>query len=360
MTKTQLQPYFFADRERVFVELDAHGLSASLFRFDSGVCGVRLRNQVGELVLLPYQGQQIWRAVMHGRDLTMRSMFTQPYPTQQYLATYGAFFIHCGFTAIGGPSKDDTHPLHGELPNAHYQSAHIELGEDERGTYIALGGSYEHIITFSYNYIAQPLVKLYADSTLFNVSMNITNRMRSPLEYMYLAHINFRPVNGSVLEYSANCTPETVRVRKSIPSHLSPKPSYKNLIEQLAQHPEIHHKMSARVKYDPEAVFTIDYMRDSQGYAHTMQVLPDGSADYVRHRPDQLDKVIRWISRTGDQDCLGMAEVATAEVEGFRAEKAKGNVKTLAAGDTWHCSIDMGAIDNKAVQGVRKKIAQSK
>ncbi|GIS11657.1 MAG: hypothetical protein CM15mP115_08080 [Alphaproteobacteria bacterium] len=49
--------------------------------------------------MLPFKGQQIWRAGFDGRDLTMRSMFDEPVDTQVYLETYGAFMIHCGLAA---------------------------------------------------------------------------------------------------------------------------------------------------------------------------------------------------------------------------------------------------------------------
>lgn len=71
-----LQEAMFGPNERTLVEADT--LEASIFRFESGVAAVRLRNELGELVLLPFQGQQIWSASFRGRNITMRSMFDQP------------------------------------------------------------------------------------------------------------------------------------------------------------------------------------------------------------------------------------------------------------------------------------------
>ena len=130
MTDTilHLTPAFFSERERVLVE---HGpLTASAFRYDSGVCALRLKNELGELVMLPFQGQQIWSAEFGGRNLTMKSMFSQPTATRSYLENYGGFLLHCGATAMGVPAGADTHPLHGELPNAPYQKAWLVAGED--------------------------------------------------------------------------------------------------------------------------------------------------------------------------------------------------------------------------------------
>ena len=134
MTQTiiHLQPGFFESKERVLVE--AGPLSASAFRYDSGVAGLRLKNELGELVMLPFQGQQIWSVEFGGRNLAMRTPFTEPRPTRVYLETYGGFLLHCGATAMGVPTGADTHPLHGELPNAPYQKAWIIAGEDDRGS----------------------------------------------------------------------------------------------------------------------------------------------------------------------------------------------------------------------------------
>jgi len=109
-------------------------LCATAFRYPSGVCALRLENAKGSLVLLPFQGQQVWSAEFGDtsfvrRQLTMRSMFTEPRPTQDFLSTFGGFFQHCGVTGVGAPSPEDTHPIHGELPNAPYQKAYLLIGK---------------------------------------------------------------------------------------------------------------------------------------------------------------------------------------------------------------------------------------
>ena len=350
-----IAPEFFTGREKTLVE--SGPLSASTFRFDSGVCGLRLKNESGSLVLLPFQGQQVWSAEFGGRTLTMKSMFAEPCPTREYLHTYGGFLLHCGATAMGVPTKEDTHPLHGELPNAPYQHAYVVVGQDERGSYIGLGGQYTYTVAFNHNYVAEPLVRLYAGSTLFRLTLGITNLKRSEMELMYLAHVNFRPVDDGRLVYSAHCTPQHVRVRTSIPSHIRPRPGYVEFIEELARHPEQHNLLAPGLIFDPEVVFFIDYVADEEGWAHSMQVHPDGSADYIRHRPAQLDKGVRWISRTADQDALGLVLPATAEPEGYLAEKAKGNIKVLPPQGVFRCEIEMGVLAPPEARRMEEKIA---
>ena len=115
--------------------------------------------------------------------------------------------------------------------------------------------------------------------------MTITNLKRTPMEYMYMAHVNFRPVDNGRLVYSARCTPSDVRVRRSIPSHVKPPAGFAEFLDELAQDPAQANVLKPGMAFDPEVVFFIDYRADGDGWAHTMQVHPDGSADYIRHKP---------------------------------------------------------------------------
>ena len=337
-----LSPAQFGEREAILVE--SGQLSATAFRYESGVCALRLANAVGSATVLPWQGQQIWSAHFHGRELTMKSMFDQPRPGVGYLQTYGAFLLHCGATAMGNPGPGDTHPLHGELPNAPYQGAYLELGEDDGVPYIAIGGWYQHTVAFTCNYTAEPLVKLHADSGLLDISMDLTNHKVTPMEWMYLAHVNFRPVEQARLAYSAPCDPEHTRVRNVIPSHIRPPAGYREFLAELAGNPAKHNVFRNDLPFDPEVCFYLDYRADAEGWAHSMQVLPEGGADYVAHRPEQLPKVVRWIANNGDQGAMGLALPATAEPDGYTAEKAKGNVRILAPGETTRIELRAGAL----------------
>jgi hypothetical protein len=353
-TRLYLSPSAFTEREQVLVE---HGpLRAAAFRYPSGVAGLRLQNERGALVMLPFQGQQIWSANFDGRELTMRSMFDQPHPTQTYLQNYGGFLIHCGATAMGVPTAQDSHPLHGELPNAPYDQAWLTCGEDAQGAFLELSGEYRYTVAFSTNYVAQPAVRLYAGKATFPVSMTVTNLKNTPMELMYLAHINFRPVDNARLVYSAPYDAQHVRVRTSIPSHVHPLPGYREFLDALAVHPEQHHLLRPGLGFDPEVVFFIGYCADSQGWAHSLQIHPDGQADYVRHNPGVLDHGNRWICRTPDQDALGLVLPGTAEPEGYTAEKAKGNLKVLGPKAAWSASFEVGALTPAEARQVEAQI----
>jgi hypothetical protein len=129
-----------------------------------------------------------------------------------------------------------------------------------------------------------------------------------------------------------------------------------DFIEELGKHPEKHHVLAPGLAFDPEAVFFIDYLADADGWAHSMQLHPDGKADYIGHRPEQLPKGTRWISRTADQDAIALVEAGTCEPEGFHAEQAKGNVKYLAPGETFRADFRIGALSPEEAQAMARKI----
>lgn len=357
-----LAPGQFGTRETVLAEQGE--LSASIFAFPSGVLAVRLKNALGHLIVLPFQGQQIWDAEMCGRRLTMKSMFDQPAPTQDFLLTFGGFLLHCGATAMGVPSPEDKHPLHGELPNAPYRSATVLFGEDEElGRFVGLTGFYRHTVAFNYNYSAVPIVKLYEGSSIFRTSMTIHNLKATPMPLMFLEHVNFRPVNQGKLVQSVICDSANMRVRAEVPDFMSVPPGYKEFLQLLQREPARHLTFEPDLVYDPEVVFYLNYLADERGWARTMQIHPDGSADVVRHRPDQLNRGVRWICRTADQDSLGI-EPGTAEVEGFAAEKRKGNLRYLPGGGDFVAELEIGALPpelaSREITLIEKTLAQRK
>ena len=218
--RIDIHPSWFSEKESQIAQCGE--LKVSGFCYDSGVAALRIVNDRGEIIVLPFHGQQIWRAKFDGRDLTMQSYFDEPVNTQTYLENYGAFFIHCGVTAIGAPGPEDTHPLHGELPNARFQHAYLLV--DEMAQTVSVVSTYQHTLAFSYHYLATATVVVPQGSALIDVSLVVDNLKNTPMDLMYLGHANFRPVDGGELHYMAHYTAENVRVRRSIQamSHQSP------------------------------------------------------------------------------------------------------------------------------------------
>lgn len=347
----------FAPYQRDILTYDDFRVSA--FRFSTGVEALRIRNSAGEMVILPFQGQQIWDLQMFGRRQTMRSMFREPRPQVPFLETYGGFLLHCGFSAMGGPGPQDTHPLHGELPNAPWDDAALIGDSDEHGPYLAVTGSIEWARAFGVHYRAVPEVRMYPRSGALRVLFRATNLNRVPMEYMYLCHANFRPVDNSELVYTAPCDTDHVRVRSNIPSHLPVTQEYRDFLTELNTRPEMHNVLKPELPFDPEAVLFIDMETDGAGYAHSLQRLPTGDGDFISYRTAELDHAVRWICRTADQDGLGLVLPATAEPDGYTAEREKGNIKTLDPGATWTADFYVGALSAPAAERYHAHIRET-
>lgn len=352
--RIELHKTLFADKEKALCQSGEFTVSA--FCFDSGVAALRIKNSRGEIVVLPYQGMQVWRATFDGRELTMRSMFEQPKNTQVYLETYGAFLIHCGITGLGAPGPEDNHPLHGELPNAAMDAAWLII-DSESGS-VTVAAQYRHTVAFTTNYNATITTMMSAGSALLDVTVVVDNLKQTPMDLMYLAHANFCPVDNGQLHYSANYSAQSVRVRQSIPGHVEAKPGYAEFLQQLSEDPTPHHILKPGLGFDPEVVFEIDLNAGADGYGHALQKHPEGFSDYICYRPDEAPVCMRWICRTPDQDGLGVAFPATSGVEGYTTEKAKGRVVSLAGGESWRIAMRMGNLTAAETSDVIRTIEQ--
>jgi hypothetical protein len=334
--------------------------SVDCFRYASGVEAVEVRNELGGCTVLPYHGQQIWRCDFLGRELTMKSMFEEPTGSREYLENYGGFLLHCGATAMGVPSSEDIHPLHGDLPNAPYQSAQLLVGERQGCAYVSVCGTYEHRIAFNYHYTAQPVITLQEGSSLIDVEMHITNLRGETMPLMYMIHVNHRPEDDAELCYTAPKNPDAVRIHNSVPEHIKSQriEELKVFMNDLESDPTLHHVLKPDLPLDPEVVFSIDYLADSDGWAHTLLKFVDGHASYVAHRPEELAIGIRWLSRKVDEEAAGIVLPATAEHNGYTAESAKGNVQYLDAGGRRVFHLRTGLLAPNEVESMCKRVEQ--
>lgn len=350
----RLRPEQFTAAETELAAYD--GLAATTFRYPSGVLALRIANALGHVTMLPFQGQQIWDATFRGRPLGMRSMFAEPLPTQDYLATYGAFLIHCGAVAMGAPGPEDRHGLHGELPNAPYREAALLLGRDARGPFMALTGRFQYIVAFNHNYVARPLVRLHAGSSRIEAEMVVDNLRHAPMELMYLAHVNFRTVDDALLVDSVPAGERHLQLRPLPGDRFVPSAAYARMFESMRADPARHRRMEPGLVIDPELVLMLDCAADEAGWSHALQLLPDGAADFVSHRPGQLDHALRWICRNDDQNALGLVLPATAEDAGYTAEKAKGNLRIVPPGGRWRCDLAFGALTADEAAAMKRQI----
>ena len=354
--KLQLKKEFFGNKETTIITHGAFSISA--FRYNSGVEALRVENKQGHFIFLPFQGQQLWHVNFGGREISMVTTVKEPIPTQNLLDTYGCFMMHCGVSAFGAPQAEDNHPQHGELPNIPYQNAYVICDEDEKGKYIILGGVLDNNIAFTRHYQFIPECKIYEDGTVFQIYVTIENKKASPMEYMYLCHINFAPMEGAKLIYSAKRDKEHIKVHKIVPPMTKEKEDkLRAFMDRVQENPAIHDTIGVEGEcYEPEIVYAVKYEGDENNRAYTLQYKQGQGACYVSHPIDALPVGVRWLSRTLDEDACGMVLPATAEHLGYTDSKRKGYVKSLAGGEKISFMIEAGYVSDEQAGKISAKI----
>ena len=260
-------------------------------------------------------------------------------------------------SAFGVPQADDKHPQHGETPNIEYKKAFIECGEDDGGKFITVGGILDYDIAFVRKYQFIPQCKLYEDGTVLNINVSIENKKNSPMEYMYLCHINFKPIDGADLVYSVKRDKEHIKVHKFVNPEHPDAAKLSAYMDALEENPAIMDKVGHDGEiYNPEICFSMYYSGDDDMRAYTMQYERGVGACYVSHPVDVLPLSIRWISRTADEQSMGMVLPATSEHLGYSHAKRNGQVKVLAAGEKISFTMEAGYILDEEARKVEAKV----
>lgn len=356
MARVTLHKRFFGEAER---ELLSHGgLTASLFRYESGIEAVRIANARGHLVILPYMGQMVWDAVFDGVDLTMANMFSMPRPADVIVGTYGCFAFHSGLLANGCPSPEDSHPLHGEMPCAPMDGAAIEAGEDGQGPFLRLTGHREYVMGFGAHYVARPSVTLRAGESQFDIAMAVENLAGDPMDLMYMCHVNFAFAEGARIVQPAPYTPQATVVRTAVPGHVRPTPDYLALLDELARNPAAMEVLDEPARYNPEQVFYIRGLKAGpDGLTRVMMRRREGDGFAIAYDPAVFPHTVRWVLCNADQKVAAFALPSTCEPEGYLAEKRKGHVRSLPPGGRADFAVRLGYLTAAEAERTAQAIA---
>ena len=336
----------------------AHGgITVYTFRYASGVAAIEVDTGAARAVLLPFLGQQIWDLHVQGRRLTMQSVFDEPEAGKDYLANYGAFLIHCGGTAMGNPGPDDDHPLHGELPALRYRHAALECGSDARGAHVNLIGEGHDRRAFGHHFVSRPSLRMTASSAQIDLDVAVQNLGGMPMPFLYLAHVNFRPVGGGVIVDALRDDRAGLWIR---PSALPPdaEAGQRAWHDAVAANPASHRLMGADTRIDPEAVMVMTLPAEPDGQTHGMQVHPDGTADFISYDIRDLPVAVRWITRAPERQALGLILPATAAPDGRAAARRAGQVIDLPPGGSFTTSRCFGALDADEARRMAIRIAE--
>nr|WP_313372743.1 aldose 1-epimerase family protein [Brucella intermedia] len=337
--------------EQPHVIANTYGLSVTAFRYPSGIEALLVENERGNIIVLPFMGQMIWGAEFDGVDLTMGNSFSMPRPATTIVETYGCFAFHSGILRNGCPSPQDNHLLHGEMACAKMDKAGLLFGHDARGAFVEITGEYEYVMGFGAHYLARPSVRLHADETLFDITMDVENLSSAPMELMYMCHVNFAYAEGARIVQPVPYTPDHVQVRTAVPGHVTPNDDYLSLIDELATDPAAMEVLDEPERYDPEQVFYIRGLpKDADGNTHLMMQLPEGDGFGISYPTEIFPKTVRWILVNGDAQVAAFALPSTCEPEGYLAEKAKNNVQMLAPGKRAVFPVRVGYLDTTAAE----------
>lgn len=348
----------FSEKEGPLLSVGG-GLAVSAFVYSSGVAALRVTTGRGEIIVLPFHGQQIWDARFDGRRLTMNSMFEEPSAITQYARNYGGFLLHCGVSGLGSPGTGDRHAVHGELPHAQYARAELALGEDAQGVFAEISGTYRHTEAFKVDFEFTPTLRLRSNSGRIEATIRLRNRRNRPMDFLYMGHINFRPVDGARIVDTVADIPSRQRVRRRQLEITTATQQHLKFLDRLDVDPGSHRLLEGGWPIDPALSLSLTPHPDANGWSHAMQVLPDGSADFVSVRPDEFDHCSRWLVRNGHEDALGLLLPATAEADGYEAELAKGNVRRIDPGGEFSARYMFGALTAGEVPTLMAQIEEA-
>lgn len=354
--KIVLQKSFFNEKEK---ELLTYGnFKVNSFLYKSGVEALRVTNSKMTFIFTPYKGQQIWHPTVNGIDFSMETTIKEPTSSSSFFETYGGFLYHCGLNQVGG--AEGNLPHHGELPNIMYDVAYLQCGHDENGKYIILGGELDRNVSFDRHFRFVPEIKLYEDGTVFNIKVKIDNLRSDPLEYMYLCHMNFRPFNGAKIIYSGKCDSENVVHYKSPTDDMEPEiaEKYNKFYELMEKNPEIINEVGNEDEFYKIGIcFGLNYMCDENNRAYTLQCTKDGAC-YVSHPTNILTNGVRWVSRTENDDAMGMILPATSEHIGYAHAKSTGQLKTIKGNSSLEFTLEAGWLEPNEAEIIKQKIKE--
>src|SRR5690606_28850991 len=116
----------------------------------------------------------------------------------------------------------------------------------------------------------------------------------------------------------------------------------------LTPDPSAHRTLQAGVAIEPELVLVMSPESGTDGCVHAVHRHPDGTGDFVSYRPSELPYAVRWVTRNGDQDALGLLLPATAAPNGRAAAIKKDQIVWIEPGASYDASLRFGAVDAQA------------
>jgi hypothetical protein len=203
---------------------------------------------------------------------------------------------------------------------------------------------------------------MHGGSSLLDVSMRIDNVSNYTMELMYLFHVNTRPVDNSRIVQCNPWTPEAMPAREQplggkVPGQDDRSADFDELNARIKKDPGLTRFIRPGDVYKPEVGFYLaDPRTDADGWTRVMTVLEDGTADFIKYKPSELNHAMRWLCKTANQEGMGMAFPATCGVEGYTAEKKLGHVRELHPKGFFESAITIGSLNKEEAEKEEKII----
>lgn len=324
----------FSEQEKTIFQ-NAY-FSAISFKYKSGIEAIKLTNEKGYLIVLPFYGQIIWDAHFNGHSLKMKNMFSEPKIGTTIVDTYGCFAFHSGLIRNGCPSPEDDHPLHGEMPCAQMDRAWIILEEDK----LHIGGEVEYVKGFGDHYLAKPQVTLHANSSLFDIQMQVTNLANVEMPLQYMCHMNYCYKHGA--KFEQNIPDNLIELRQTIPAHVKPTAKWLAFNEEIKTG---HYQLSALENdemYDPEIVFFMDNLQQYQANLEYRMHSPQGHCYLTKFSSHEFNYATRWILYNADQQVGAFVLPATCRPEGYLAAQKNGSLILMKPNETRTFTVTTG------------------
>lgn len=320
--------------------LNSQQLRVSTFRYRSGVAALRVETERSELIVLPFRGQQVWRYTVDGEPLTMRTHFDEPAASTTFGETYGGFLLHCGLSGLGAPGPEDTHPHHGELPNGTFEDVQLLVGDG----WLGIRGSYRHRVSHGADVTFEPTLVVWAGETQLDLDITISNHRQDPFGFSYLCHVNWPIFEGARLVEAVPFDAEHFE--------LAPHPAQDAVtaayLADLAADPAVGNDLDPQRVIAPEYCAILRPRSGEDGWAHFLQVRPDGRAASVSYQTQHLPYAIRWISNTGDESAAGFCLPASAHHKGRAAAERDGMVRSIPGASSIKMSLTVDFLDQAA------------
>ncbi|MGR3806553.1 aldose 1-epimerase family protein [Pasteurella testudinis] len=324
----------FTTEAKIFLQNDH--ITVEGFKYHSGIEAVKLSNRRGFIIVLPFYGQIIWDACFNGHSLKMKNMFSEPKLGNEIIDTYGCFCFHSGLIRNGCPAPEDTHPLHGEMPCAPMDKAWLELDNDR----VAICSEYEYVKGFGDHYLAQPKVILTANSSLFDIQMQVTNLASVEMPLQYMCHMNYCYEHGAT--FSQNIPQSAITLRESIPAHVKPTAEWSEFNEKIKRGDYVLNRLDNDQMYNPEIVFFMDNLQQYQQDLEYRMQSPNGHTYTTRFSSAQFNYATRWILYNADQQVGAFVLPATCRPEGYLAAQRNGTLIMLSPHESRCFSVTTG------------------